>query len=273
MVYENMIDGIFVSRPNRFLANVRIPADTVGKDAAREWNEVACHVKNTGRCRELLVPGCRVLVQFHPDAADNGRKTAYSLIGVYKETADGTILVNMDSQAPNQVAAEWLREMESDGTCAFSDGKVRHVRREVVYGNSRFDLAFELDYGNNGERACDGGNENCVGIRQAFMEVKGVTLEVDGTAMFPDAPTERGIKHVKELAAAVAEGYEAFILLVVQMKGVQEFVPNWKTHEAFGDALVEAQGAGVRILSYDCQVTKNSLRIDQPLPVRLSKGV
>ena len=228
MKYDHIQTGIFMSRPNRFLAHVEL-----------EGKMAVCHVKNTGRCKELLIPGVTVLVQHHPDALNQGRKTEYSLIGVYKETKEGTVLINMDSQAPNQVAAEWLKKKE----------EISDVKREVTYGASRFDLAFAV----NG--------------KPAFMEVKGVTLEKEGVAMFPDAPTQRGIKHLHELSEATCHGYEAYVLFVIQMKGVTRFTPNMETHPEFGQALKEASAAGVHILAYDCVVTENGLEIDQPVLV------
>lgn len=231
MKYENMREGIFRERPNRFIAHVEI-------DGKME----ICHVKNTGRCRELLLPGARVWLEHHDSAK---RKTAYSLIGVYK----GEILVNLDSQAPNQVAEEWLREGSGDRF-----GKMELVRREVTYGASRFDLYFEYEDGDGARR-------------RAFMEVKGVTLEEDGVARFPDAPTERGVKHVKELEKCLTDGYEAYLLFVVQMDGTSRFEANRPRHGAFADALAEAHEAGVQILAYDCQVEPDSLRIRKELPV------
>ncbi len=228
MKYEHIKTAAFLSRPNRFIAYA-------------DYNHqiVTCHVKNTGRCRELLLPGAEIYLQHHPDAADTGRKTEYSLIGVVKEMAHGKELVNLDSQAPNKVAYEWL------------SGQGFSVRREVKYGNSRFDLAFD-DHG-----------------IPAFMEVKGVTLEQDGVARFPDAPTERGIKHLQELEKAVLEGYHAYVLFVIAMKGIRTFEPNRAAHPEFADALAHAAAHGVRILAYDCLVTRDSLTIDQEIPVVL----
>ena len=236
MKYEHMIEGRFLSRPNRFIAHVEVQGE-----------QVTAHVKNTGRCRELLIPGVTVLLQHHPGALEAGRKTEYSLIGVYK----GDILINMDSQAPNQVAEEWLRTGVFTGETGIA---VSDIHREVTYGNSRFDLAFLAD----GE--------------QAYMEVKGVTLEVDHVAKFPDAPTERGVKHVKELALASKRGLRAYILFVIQMKGITSFMPNMDTHPAFGEALQEASQAGVHIMAYDCIVTKEELSIDQSIEVFIHKN-
>lgn len=238
MIYENMTEGIFRERPNRFIAYVEIMGQIQ-----------VCHVKNTGRCRELLIPGARVLVQRHPDAAVLGRKTEYSLIGVYKETAGEKRLINMDSQAPNQAAAQWLA---GGGLRDQRTGKpvsVTEIRREVSCAGSRFDLAFVEDG------------------RAALMEVKGVTLERNGLALFPDAPTERGVKHLRHLAELAAEGNLTYIMFVIQMKGVTGFAPNTETHPEFSDALSRAGEAGVRILAYDCLVQKNRLEIDQPVPV------
>lgn len=232
MKYEHMIPAAFLERVNRFIAYASI-------DGVR----VKCHVKNTGRCRELLLPGADLILQHHPDALASGRKTEYSLINVYKQMEHGCELVNMDSQAPNQAAMEWL-------LCGGLPD-VTEVRREVTYGNSRFDLAFLQD-----------------GI-PSYMEVKGVTLEQDGVARFPDAPTERGIKHLKELEHAAKEGYRTYALFVIAMKGVHSFEPNMATHPAFGEALAHAAANGVRVLAFDCTVTEDSLAIDAPIPVVL----
>ncbi|HIT64818.1 MAG TPA: DNA/RNA nuclease SfsA [Candidatus Ventrimonas merdavium] len=228
MQYDHIIPAVFHSRPNRFIAW----ADVDGK-------RVKCHVKNTGRCKELLPPGANIYLQYHPEAERLGRKTEYSVIGVRKPTPRGDLMINMDSQAPNQVAYEWL--------CAQGYAP----RREVTFGNSRFDLYFE---------------ENGV---PAFLEVKGVTLEEDGVARFPDAPTQRGVKHLEELEHAAAEGYRAYVLFVIAMKGVRRFEPNRTTHPAFADALAHAAENGVKVLAYDCIVTEDSLRIDEPVPVAL----
>lgn len=248
MEYPHTVRGIFLSRPNRFIAHVQIHGQT----------EV-CHVKNTGRCRELLVPGARLVLEYHPEAARKGRKTSYDVIGVYKAHAgerDETLLINMDSQAPNAAAWEWV---QSGGLCRASGtplAKTHHpaitqLRREVTCGASRFDLAFLLDGA------------------QSYMEVKGVTLERQGIAAFPDAPTERGVKHLDELAALAQKGVPCFLLLVIQMKGIVGFRPNWETHPAFGHALERAQKAGVTILAYDCLVTERSMQIHAPVPISL----
>ena len=230
MKYQNVIKAKFIARPNRFIAFCEL-------DGKKE----TVHVKNTGRCRELLVPDATVYLA----VSDNPeRKTKYDLVAVEKETARGNIMINMDSQAPNAAAYEWI---SSGGY--FGNGAT--VRREVTYGKSRFDLYVEQ------------------GERRAFVEVKGVTLEHDGVASFPDAPTERGIKHVNELVAAMKDGYEAYILFVIQMKGIHTFKPNDETHKAFGDALRYAAESGVKILAYDCVITHDEMVVDAPVKVKL----
>lgn len=232
MKYGNVVKGHFIERPNRFIARVEIDGQV---------EEV--HVKNTGRMKELMIPGTRVSLE----VSDNpNRKTRCDLITVEKTLPDGSVqIVNVDSQVPNQAAEEWLRA----GRGPFSaDAK---VRREVKYGSSRFDIYVE-----DGER-------------RAFMEVKGVTLEADGIAFFPDAPTERGVKHIRELTACMEEGYEAYILFVIKMKGVHGFRPNIKTHPAFGQVLKEAHGKGVHVLAVDCVVTESTLDIHEPVLVML----
>lgn len=232
MKYEKITEGIFVDRPNRFIANVKIDGQIQ-----------RCHVCNTGRCRELLVPGCRVYLK----VCDNpNRATAHDLVVVEKRMEDGSIrMVNMDSYAPNRVAKEWL---EQGGMGA----DITNIASERRYGNSRFDLYFEQ----NGKKA--------------FMEVKGVTLEEHGIAAFPDAPTERGVKHIHELCQCLQEGYEAYLLFVIQMQDISRFVPNDRTHPEFGQALREAQRAGVHILARECHVTKDSLKISEAVDVDLS---
>lgn len=231
MKYKNIIKGRFIERPNRFIAKVEIDGITE-----------TVHVKNTGRCRELLQRGNTVYLE----KSDNpNRKTAYDLVAVEKQRDDKQpLLINMDSQIPNAVAEEWLRKGN-----VFSGNAV--IRREVKYGNSRFDFYIE-----DGER-------------RAFLEVKGVTLEKDGVAMFPDAPTERGIKHINELIKCISEGYEAYILFVIQMKEVSLFTPNYETHAEFGKALCEAEKAGVRIMAADCIVTEDSIEIDSAVEIKL----
>lgn len=224
MQYGEMVEGLFVSRPNRFVAKV-----------LAEGQEVICHVKNTGRCKELLIPGVRVWLQREDGP---GRRTPYSLITVRK----GDELINLDSQAPNKVAYEWL----------LANDRPERLLREKTYRNSRFDLYLEK----NG--------------RKCYIEVKGVTLEKDGVALFPDAPTLRGLKHIEELIACRSEGYEACILFVIQMKGVHLFRPNLATQPEFGEALLRAKSAGVRILAYDCRVTEDSLVMDRPVTVEVN---
>lgn len=195
------------------------------------------HVKNTGRCKELLVPNAKVYLF----VSDNpNRKTKYDLIAVEKVTDRGILLVNMDSQVPNDVVAEWLPKGE-----LFSQNAV--IKREVKFGNSRFDFYVE-----DGER-------------KAFIEVKGVTLENDGVVSFPDAPTERGVKHINELIACLEKGFEAYIIFVVQMKDVEVFEPNSEHHKEFADSLNFAREKGVKVLVYDCIVTPDSIVIDEKI--------
>ena len=225
MHYDNMTPGIFLARPNRFIAHIEI-------DGAVE----ICHVKNTGRCRELLIPGCTVYCQ----RSDNpNRKTKFDLIAVQK----GDRLINMDSQAPNKAAGEWLA---SGGLGAVSD-----LRAEVKHGDSRYDFSFVKD----GKRC--------------FLEVKGCTLEQDGICAFPDAPTERGAKHIRGLTAAVRDGYGAYILFVIQMSDVKYIRPHDETDPAFGAALREAAQNGVHILAMDCAVTPDTMEIRLPVLVKL----
>lgn len=229
MEYGNMVEARFLRRVNRFTAFVEL-----------NGQEEMVHVKNTGRCKELLIEGARVFLE---EADKEGRKTKYSLIAVYK----GDMLVNMDSQAPNQMAAEALAEGKIEEI-----GEVDFLKREVNYENSRFDLFYQ--------------KEN----KKGFIEVKGVTLEGNGIAKFPDAPTERGAKHLRELIKAKEEGYEAAVLFVIQMEGVQEFRPNEERDKNFTAALKEAAKAGVKILAYDCRVQVGKVYIDQKVPVNLS---
>ena len=226
MRYEKMEPAVFLERPNRFVAYVE-----------RAGRREICHVKNTGRCRELLVPGAELYVQRSDNPA---RKTALDLIAVKK----GSQWVNMDSQAPNKAAGEWLRQG------GLGCRKIT-IRPEYKYGDSRFDFFLEADG------------------RKAFMEVKGVTLEEDGIARFPDAPTERGVKHIRELIRCLDAGYEAYVFFVIQMKGVRAFEPNDRTHPAFGEALREAAKKGVQILAYDCVVRPDEMSIDQRIEVWL----
>lgn len=238
MKYKHIVTGIFLNRPNRFIAHVRI-----------EGRDVVCHVKNTGRCRELLIPGVTTVLEYHPNAALTGRKTEYDIIAVYK----GKLLINMDSQAPNQAAWEWLLTLPPAVLGDYQG--IENLRREVTHGDSRFDLAFTLTQGDI--------------QTQAFMEVKGVTLEEDGMVMFPDAPTLRGVKHLHSLIKARQEGCEAYVLFVIQMKGVHGFRPNHLTHPAFGQALAAATEAGVHVLARDCNITPDTMELDASVPVYL----
>ena len=221
-----MKEAVFIDRPNRFTAQVLL-----------NGSPVVCHVKNTGRCRELLVPSANVYIQ---EAANPARKTAYDLISVYK----GGMLVNMDSNAPNTVFGEWLR----GGGLGFTP---EIVKPECTYGDSRFDFYFEHG-----------------GIK-SFAEVKGVTLEDNGIARFPDAPTERGIKHLRGLIRAVQNGYEAYAVFILQMCGMKRFEPAWDKHRPFGETLVEAAAAGVKVMALECDVTRDSLCIAGSVPVFL----
>lgn len=223
--YHTMVAGEFLSRPNRFIAHVRIDGE-----------DQVCHVKNTGRCRELLKPGAQVWCE---PAQNPLRKTKFDLIAVQK----GERLVNMDSQAPNIAAGEWLA---SGGL-----GPVEELRAETTHGDSRFDFSFLLE----GKRC--------------FLEVKGVTLEEDGVCAFPDAPTERGVKHLKGLTRAAEAGFGAYVLFVIQMSDVKYLRPHEQRDPAFATALREAAAAGVRVLAMDCAVTPESMTIRRPVLVRL----
>lgn len=225
MQYQNMVAGIFLARPNRFIAHVEI-------DGKLE----ICHVKNTGRCRELLPMGAKVWCQ---QFDNTNRKTKFDLITVQK----GQRLINMDSQAPNIAAKEWLM--------AGGLGQIDELKAEYTHGDSRFDFSFLKDG------------------RRCFLEVKGVTLENNGICAFPDAPTERGVKHLKGLTALARDGYGAYVLFVIQMADVNCLRPNDTTDPAFGKALREAAENGVQVLAMDCAVTENSMAIDKPVEVRL----
>ena len=225
MKYENMVPGKFLCRPNRFVAYVQI-----------DGNVEIVHVKNTGRCRELLPEGAQVWCQ---ESDNPSRKTKYDLICVQK----GNRLINMDSQAPNAAAGEWLRNG--------GFGAVTDVRPEVKFENSRFDFAFQKDG------------------KPCFMEVKGVTLENDGICAFPDAPTVRGAKHLRELAQAAQAGYGAYVLFVIQMENVRYLHPNDTTDPEFGAALRQAAEAGVKVLAMDCRVACDSMILQKEVPVCL----
>ena len=225
MHYDNMTHGLFLARPNRFVAHVQIDGQV----------EI-CHVKNTGRCRELLVPGCTVYCQ---RSGNPNRKTKFDLIAVRK----GERLINMDSQAPNKAAGEWL--------AAGGLGDISELRAEVKQGDSRFDFSFVKD----GKRC--------------FLEVKGCTLEQDGVCAFPDAPTERGAKHIRGLTRLVQEGYGAYILFVIQMADVKYIRPHDETDPEFGRALREAAKNGVTVLAMDCAVDVDRMEVRLPVLVRL----
>ena len=225
MRYEKMVEGIFLRRPNRFIAHIEI-----------DGQEEICHVKNTGRCRELLVPGCKVWCL---DALSPSRKTRYDLIAVQK----GDRLINMDSQAPNAAVKEWLM--------AGVLGEITDLKPESKWGDSRFDFSFMKD----GKRC--------------FLEVKGVTLETDGICAFPDAPTVRGAKHLRELTALAEQGYGAYVLFVIQMTDVKYLHPNDATDPDFGKALRQAAAAGVQVLAVDCQVTPETMTIGTQVNVTL----
>lgn len=225
MHYRAMVPGIFHARPNRFIAHIEIGGQMQ-----------VCHVKNTGRCRELLPPGARVWCQ---ESGNPARKTKYDLIAVEK----GGRLINMDSQAPNAAAKEWL--------LGGGLGEISDLRPETVHGDSRFDFSFTLDG------------------RKCFLEVKGVTLEQDGVCAFPDAPTQRGAKHLLGLAQAVRDGFGAYVLFVIQMEEARYLHPNDTTDPAFGEALRHAAASGVKVLAVDCTVTPDSMTIRKEIPIHL----
>ena len=222
MRYETIREAVFLERPNRFIAHVLLDGERIG-----------CHVKNTGRCRELLVPGAKVILS---KGTAPGRKTPYDLVSVYK----GERLINMDSQAPNAIAAEYLPRLFPD---------LASCRREAVWGDSRFDFC--------GIR----------GDRPFYLEVKGVTLERDGMVFFPDAPTARGVKHLRELTALRRSGTDAHVLFVVQMQDVLSLQANRETDPAFADALLLAKEAGVGVHAVDCLVTPESIVAKDPVPM------
>ncbi len=224
MKYENVVKGVFIERPNRFIAICEI-------DGKKE----ICHVKNTGRCKELLINGVTVCLE---KSNNPNRKTKYDLIAVQK----GDRLINMDSQVVNKVALEFVPKLFND---------IKKIKPEHKYGNSRFDIYIETE------------------TEKIFVEVKGVTLESDGVARFPDAPTERGVKHLNELQKAVTEGYRAYVLFVIQMSDVIFFEPNRETHPQFADTLKQAKEKGVIPLAYDCAVTIDTIEIRKPVLIKL----
>lgn len=224
MKYVNIEQGIFIERVNRFIAHIDI-----------DGKVEVCHVKNTGRCKEILVKGCKVFVQ---EFDSKIRKTKFDLISVYK----GNRLINIDSQVPNKMFSEWVKLGN-----LFKDIKV--FKSEVFYKNSRFDFYVEYE------------------DKKAFIEIKGVTLENEGVVLFPDAPTSRGVKHLKELVSAREEGYEAYVIFIVQMEGVKYFTPNYETHKEFGDTLSFCKNNGVNILAFDSVVLKDEIYIKDSVKV------
>lgn len=235
MRYQNIYKAEFLSRPNRFIAKVLLDGE-----------ELTVHVKNTGRCKELLVPGCTVYLE---KSGNPARKTAFDLVTVEKivgcdDLGAPTRLINMDSQAPNKLFAEWARAGH------FVSG-LTLLRPETTWGHSRFDFYWEA------------------GERKGFVEVKGCTLEEDSWTYFPDAPTERGVKHLEELLLAKQQGYEAAVCFVIQMSGVGGFSPNDRTHPAFGEALRKAAAGGVEVLAYQCRVIPGEVYITTKVPVKL----
>ena len=243
MIYHNIHAARFLARPNRFIAQVEL-------DGAVE----TVHVKNTGRCRELLLPGCTVYLE---GSANPARKTKYDLVAVEKERPGlPPLLINMDAQAPNRVFREWMGAGLGE---ALGLPRPTLLRPETPWGRSRFDFYWERT---------DVSRETSV-LRKGFVEVKGCTLEEDGLALFPDAPTQRGVKHLRELIACREAGYETAVCVVVQMAGMAAFSPNDRTHPQFGSALREAARAGVRVLAVECATAPDSLTITGPVPVRL----
>ena len=226
MIYKSIRKAAFLSRPNRFIAHINI-----------DGREEVCHVKNTGRCKELLTENATVFVQ---ESDNPNRKTKYDLISVFK----GERLINMDSQIPNKVFAEWA---ETSGYF----GNIKHIKAEKTFGSSRFDFYIETE------------------SDKIFVEVKGVTLEEEGVVTFPDAPTERGVKHINELCRCIDDGYKAYIFFIVQMDNVKYFTPNCKTHPQFAAALKAAAEKGVNIAVLDCRVTEDSIVADKFVEVRL----
>ena len=224
MRYHEVKQGVFLSRPNRFIAHVELDGEVV-----------VCHVKNTGRCRELLIPGVQVWLE---RGQNPQRKTLYDLIAVRK----GAQIINIDAQAPNKVFAQWAKQLEPELTA---------LRSEYAFGRSRLDFCLETPHGLH------------------LVEVKGVTLEEDGHARFPDAPTERGIRHLQELMHAVELGHRASAVFIIQMEQAADFAPNDVTHPAFGETLRQAAAAGVQVVAVKCRVTPDSLEVLGPVPVIL----
>ncbi len=234
MKYENITKAIFLKRPNRFIAEVDIDGKTE-----------TVHVKNTGRCGELLIPGCEVWLT---EPGTPGRKTRYDLVAVQKDTG---VIFNIDSQAPNKVVSEWLSTQD------FS-----LIKPEYKYGDSRIDFYMEREFTFDGE-------DSSATVKKYLMEVKGCNQEIDGIGYFPDAPTERGVKHIYELIKAKTEGFCPILAFVIQMDGVTEVRPNVKTHPEFGVAMKEAEEAGVRILFLTCHVESDSITADPGQTIEL----
>ena len=230
MEYNKIVEGIFLERPNRFIAYVLI-----------NGKQETVHVKNTGRCKELLVPGATVFLE---ESDNPNRKTKYDLVKVIKENR----IINMDSQAPNKVVGEWLSENNLYKNTTL-------IKAEKTYEKSRFDFYIEGDG------------------RKAFIEVKGVTLEDNGVVRFPDAPSDRAVKHIEHLIKASKDGYDTYVMFVIQMKNVKCFEPNTKTHPKFAEILKKASDEGVNILAYECNVTKTGMNIEKPVKVVLTKTV
>ncbi len=242
MTYQDIHRAVFLSRPNRFIAQVNL-----------DGREETVHVKNTGRCRELLLPGCTVYLE---GSANPARRTKYDLVAVEKARPDlPPLLINLDAQAPNRVFGEW---MGAGKGAELGLPEPTLLRPETTWGNSRFDFYWE-ESEKPPERT----------PRRGFVEVKGCTLEEDGLALFPDAPTQRGVKHLRELMACRGAGYEAAVCFVIQMEGMRAFSPNDRTHPAFGAALREAVDAGVKVLAVECAVAADSLTMTRPVPVLL----
>ena len=235
MTYHDLRSAVFLARPNRFVARVEL-----------DGREETVHVKNTGRCRELLIPGRTVYLE---GSANPGRRTKYDLVAVEKvRSGRPPLLINMDAQAPNRVFGEWMAAGQGED---LGLPRPALLRPETAWGNSRFDFYWELS------------------DRRGFVEVKGCTLEEDGLALFPDAPTQRGVKHLRELIACRQAGYEAAVCFVIQMAGMTAFSPNDATHPEFGAALREARRAGVRVLAVECAAAPDSLVMTRPVLVKL----
>ena len=233
MIYENVTTAVFIERPNRFIAYCELNGE-----------RVKCHVPNTGRCKELFIPGAKVILSRCSPEKEKTRKTIYTVVSVYK----GNRLINIDSQSPNAIAYEALKDGSILGNCEFTC-----LEREKTFDKSRFDIYYERI-------------ESC-GINKGFIEVKGVTLEKDGNVFFPDAPTLRGEKHLRELIKAVDEGYEAGILFIVQMDDVDTFYPNYEMHKEFAKALIDCFESGVNIMCYSCNVSPSEVKIKEKVKV------